>query len=111
MAMTLVTRLGVLAGATAALCGYARYARPWMLNWGATPDEVSSQLAGDDLIVGQYVATHAITIARPPAQVWPWLNQMGYRRGGWYSYDLLEKSIGVGDFAEGGTARRILTDI
>jgi hypothetical protein len=57
------------------------------------------------------VTTHAITIARPAALVWPWLVQMGYQRGGWYSYDWLERAIGIGDFAEGGSARRILPDL
>jgi hypothetical protein len=106
--MKLSTRFAVLAGAAAALTGYARYARPWMLTWGATPDEVSRRLPGDDLIGGQYLTTHAITIARPPAQVWPWLVQMGYHRGGWYSYDRLEKAAKIGDFADGGSAKRII---
>ena len=30
---------------------------------------------------------HAVTIRARPAQVWPWLVQMGCRRAGWYSYD------------------------
>lgn len=103
-----VARIGVLAGAAVALIGHARYARPWMLRWGATPQEVLGRLPGDDLIRGQYVTTHAITVTRPAAQVWPWLVQMGYRRGGWYSYDRLEKAAGVGHFAEGGSAKRII---
>src|SRR5664280_2558834 len=49
-----------------------------------------------------------MTIARPPADVWPWLAQMGYERGGWYSYDRFERAIGAGDFAEGGSAMRIV---
>jgi hypothetical protein len=36
--------------------------------------------------------THAVTIAAPPAQVWPWLVQMGCRRGGFYSVDLLDNA-------------------
>ena len=35
--------------------------------------------------------TNAITIQRPPEDVWPRLAQMGAgRRAGWYSYDLLD---------------------
>jgi hypothetical protein len=58
----------------------------------ATADEHTRQLPGDALIpesVGQL--THAITIQRPPRDVWPWLVQMGAgSRGGWYSYDRLD---------------------
>jgi hypothetical protein len=31
------------------------------------------------------VTTHATTIDAPPARVWPWLVQMGWHRGGWYT--------------------------
>jgi hypothetical protein len=55
----------------------------------ATEDERTRRLAGDELIpntIGQL--THAITIHRPPHDVWPWLVQMGAgSRAGWYSYD------------------------
>jgi proline iminopeptidase len=34
--------------------------------------------------------THAVTIHAPPRAIWPWLVQMGCRRGGWYSYDGLD---------------------
>jgi hypothetical protein len=30
--------------------------------------------------------THGVTIQAPPSAIWPWLLQMGCRRGGWYSY-------------------------
>lgn len=32
----------------------------------------------------------AITIEAPPAEVWPWLAQMGWGRAGWYSWDRLD---------------------
>ena len=31
------------------------------------------------------MVTHAITIEAPAAAVWPWLVQMGWHRGGWYT--------------------------
>jgi hypothetical protein len=34
----------------------------------------------------------AITIAATPEQIWPWLVQMGCRRGGFYSVDLLDNA-------------------
>jgi hypothetical protein len=54
--------------------------------WGATEEEVSRSLAGDDLVPHSMVeTTHAITIHAPAAAVWPWLVQMGYQRAGWYT--------------------------
>ena len=35
-------------------------------------------------------STRAITIDVPPERVWPWLVQMGYRRAGWYAFDLFD---------------------
>lgn len=57
----------------------------------ATPGEQAKTLAGDDLIprpVGS--VNHAITIHRPPRDVWPWLVQMGSGRAGWYAYDFID---------------------
>jgi len=34
----------------------------------------------------------AVTINTTPEQVWPWLVQMGWDRGGWYSWDLLDNA-------------------
>jgi hypothetical protein len=36
---------------------------------------------------------------------------MGYGRGGWYSYDWLERRIGAGEFADGGSAKRVIPDL
>jgi hypothetical protein len=33
---------------------------------------------------------------------------MGFGRAGWYSYDRLERAAGIGDFAEGNSARSVL---
>ena len=48
-------------------------------------------LAGDGLIP-QPIGTvnHAITVHRPPRDVWPWLVQMGSGRAGWYAYDFID---------------------
>jgi hypothetical protein len=57
----------------------------------ATPDERDRTLPGDGLIpqpVGS--VHHAVTIRRPPHDVWPWLVQMGAGRAGWYSYDVID---------------------
>jgi hypothetical protein len=42
-----------------------------------------------------YETTRAITIRAPAAEVWPWLVQIGYQRGGFYSYDWLENLAGL----------------
>jgi hypothetical protein len=59
-----------------------------------TRGERTRRLPGDELIpdtIGQL--THAITIHRPPCDVWPWLVQMGAgSRAGWYSYDRLDNA-------------------
>lgn len=61
------------------------------LNWGATASEVARPMPGDDLVpAAQYRSTRAITIAAPPAAVWPWLVQVGCLRAGFYSNDLLD---------------------
>lgn len=85
------TRLVLLPLAAAALLTYVRYVRPWQLTWGATPEEVSRTLPGDNLVPKPtFNATRAITIAAPPGRIWPWLVQAGLTRGGWYSYDILD---------------------
>ena len=65
--------------------------RRWHLRWGATQGEASQAMPGDDLVpVSHFTATRAITIEARPADVWPWLAQAGYGRGGFYSYDLID---------------------
>ena len=53
---------------------------------GSTADERRAALPGDTLIPRpQLVTNHAITIGVPPQDVWPWLTQMGWHLGGWYT--------------------------
>lgn len=60
----------------------------------ATADERARRLPGDELIEQPLAAlNHAITIHRPPHDVWPWLAQMGAgTRAGWYSYDAIDNA-------------------
>jgi hypothetical protein len=37
---------------------------------------------------------HGVTIAAPAHAIWPWLVQLGQDRGGFYSYDWLERFAG-----------------
>ncbi len=65
--------------------------RRWHLQWGATHDEVAAAMPGDGRFPSaQFRATRAITIDAAPDEVWPWLAQVGCRRAGWYSDDLLD---------------------
>ena len=58
----------------------------------ATRLERTRDLPGDQLIPDPSGSlTHAITIACPRHEVWPWLAQMGAgTRAGWYSYDVID---------------------
>jgi hypothetical protein len=52
------------------------------------PHEAMRSLPGDELVADAKIRwNHAITIRAHPADIWPWLVQMGCRRAGWYSYD------------------------
>ena len=85
---------GVASGLGLAL--YHLVVRPWQLRWGATPPEVDSSRPGDDLVPNpMYETTRAITIGAAADEVWPWLIQIGYQRGGFYSYDWLENLAGL----------------
>jgi len=50
MAMRARTALKILTIAAAVAVTYVKIWRPWELTWGATPDEVSRPLPGDDLV-------------------------------------------------------------
>jgi hypothetical protein len=65
--------------------------RPWHLRWGATNDELTQRMPGDEIVRRPvFNATRAVTITAPPQDVWPWLVQIGFGRAGWYAYDLLD---------------------
>jgi hypothetical protein len=72
--------------------GYLLGYRPWQLHWGARPAEVLARLPGDEIVPhAPWSATRAVTVEAAPADVWPWLVQMGAGdRAGWYSYDRVD---------------------
>jgi hypothetical protein len=66
------------------LAGLFRSTRPSQSEW-------QRPLPGDSFVpVPAAIVMHAITIAAPPEQIWPWLAQMGSGRAGWYSYDWVD---------------------
>lgn len=69
--------------------------RWWGMRWGATADEVTRALPGDDIVPdSRLTSTRAISVSAAPGDIWPWLAQMGQGRGGLYSYTTLENLIG-----------------
>ncbi|MBL8164253.1 MAG: hypothetical protein JNJ61_19860 [Anaerolineae bacterium] len=69
--------------------------RHWTNRWGARDSEVRATLPGDERTPNARLAyTRAISIRAAPAQVWPWLIQIGQEKGGLYSYEMLENLIG-----------------
>ena len=88
------SRAAVSVGLGACVLYWVLLRRP-ILNWGATPAEVASQLPGDELLnAADGVSTRAIDIEAPPSSVWPWLAHMGPApRGGAYTYDWIENVL------------------
>jgi hypothetical protein len=85
----------VIAFATLVYVGAAILSRPWHKQWGSRDTELRAVLPGDDIVPNpHYTIQHAVTIHAPPAEVWPWLVQLGQDRGGFYSYDWLERLVG-----------------
>ena len=83
--------LAILSAAIASAIVYFAVVRPRVRKWGLDPAETELPLPGDDLIAEpSHVETRGVNIDAPPAQVWPWLVQMGFGRAGWYSYDVLD---------------------
>ncbi len=72
--------------------------RRWMRRWGATPSDLTRVMAGDALLVNPtYSGTNSVLVNARPEHIWPWLAQMGYQRGGLYSYDWLDRLFGYLD--------------
>lgn len=71
--------------------GYFGIYRPLQLQWGATNEEVRRAMPGDEIQAKPiFNATRAITIRATPEKIWPWVEQIGYRRAGWYGYDWID---------------------
>jgi len=61
---------------------------------GSTRAERSRSLPGDDLIRNPCLVTnHAATLGVAPEDVWPWLTQVGWHRGGWYTPRLVDRFL------------------
>lgn len=61
---------------------------------GVTRRELGGPLPGDDVLLHPKVEwTRATTIAAPPDEVWPWIAQMGFGRGGWYTSEAFDRAV------------------
>ena len=79
-----------------------------MNRWGATPSDLTRVMAGDALLENPtYSGTMAVIVNAPPEYLWPWLVQIGYQRGGLYSYDWLDRLFG---YLDRPSATRILPE-
>ena len=82
--------------------------RRWMNRWGSTPSDLSRVMAGDRFLIDPtYSGTTAVTVNAAPDDIWPWLVQIGYQRGGLYSYDWLDRLFG---YLDRPSATRILPE-
>lgn len=82
--------------------------RRWFSRWGTTPEELARVMPGDALISNPTeMSMQTVTVNAPVEDIWPWLVQIGYQRGGLYSYDWLDRLFG---FLDRPSATRILPE-
>jgi hypothetical protein len=111
-----LTLLVVIAGAASIAAGWALLTAllPRMNRWGATGAEIPRSLPGDELVPQPRIwTTRAITVNALPAEVWPWLAQIGYKRAGWYSYDFIHRLLRVAGSVDDprASARRVIPEL
>jgi len=86
--------------------------RPFTDRWGATAEEVSAMLPGDDLFPAEReISTKAITIDASPSVVYALIQQMGQHRAGWYGWDWFYHATGSSDFVDGHHSTRIVPEL
>jgi hypothetical protein len=61
---------------------------------GSTAAERAAVLPGDELVSRPQVLTdHAVTVEAVPDEVWPWLTQMGWHLGGYYTPQWVDRLL------------------
>lgn len=87
---------GIAVGAAVGALASLPLLRGWAMTAGASDAELDAPMPGDHILPGAQVeATRGISTYASPEEVWPWLVQLGYGRGGFYTYDRLEQAIGL----------------
>mgnify|MGYP000477638188 CR=1 FL=1 len=70
--------------------------KQWFRNWGSTTFECSKKWPGDILAPSATKTfTRAINIDASAEIIWSWIVQFGLERAGFYSYELLERMVGI----------------
>lgn len=71
--------------------GLGAWVRRVSVRTGVSDEEAFGSLPGDEFIVHPMVEwTRGVTVRAAAERVWPWLVQMGYGRGGWYTPELVD---------------------
>jgi hypothetical protein len=79
-------RAAVMAGSVLVGWVLGGVARRVSVRTGVFDGEAFGSLPGDEFIAHPMVEwTRGVTVDAAPERVWPWLAQMGYGRGGWYT--------------------------
>lgn len=98
------TTRAFMAGGAASYLGLQWLGR----TWGSTRAERRRVLPGDEIVGNpSLLTTHATTIDAPPTAVWPWLIQMGWHQGGWYTRRWVDRLLFPANWA---AADRLLPD-
>jgi hypothetical protein len=90
-------RILTIAGLAGTAAAYAEL--QWLgRTYGASRSERRRPLPGDELCLDpQASTTHATTIEAPPHRVWPWLVQLGWGRGQWYTARWVDRLLFPGN--------------
>jgi hypothetical protein len=61
---------------------------------GSTAQERRRRMPGDELVARPQILTnHAITVEARPTDMWPWLTQMGWHLGGYYTPEWVDRLL------------------
>ncbi len=92
---------------------YAFFLRDTILRMGVLDEEVHMPMPGDGFIASpQSEYMQAITIEAPVEYVWGYLVQVGYRRAGWYNWDIINRLAAKDYFYEyNQSAQRIIPEL
>lgn len=103
-----VRRSAALIGVAAVVVGEAALIHLGR-TYGSTVREQNEPLPGDGLIDRPTVQTdHAVSISAPPADIWPWLLQLGWGRAGWYTGRWVDLLLFP---ANGPSAERVIPEL